>query len=143
MKKHLLIAGLICVATIPPAMAAVTKCVALTPSTTCLGSSVNGATWSATCSGGRVSLQGVAFCSDQDGQETGAKTTNLTYSHTTYENMYCWCKMISPAVSQWVHVSINPTPTSSSNCTINCRDYCASRIMDSADFRSAIFSNLI
>ena len=99
MKKHLLIAGLICVATIPPA-AAVTKCVKLTSSTTC--STYSGehgqSNWSATCGG--VSIQGVAFCGSQNGGSQGATSTAVTISTTSDDNKYCWCRMISPAVSR-------------------------------------------
>ena len=61
MKKHLLIAGLICVATIPPA-SAVTKCVKLTSSTTCSGFSAGNSqsNWSTHCDD--ILIQGVAFC---------------------------------------------------------------------------------
>lgn len=138
MKKHLLIAGLICMATIPPAMA-VTKCVKLNSSTTC--SSYSGlasqSNWSATCGG--VSIQGVAFCGSQNGGSTGATTGAVTTSSTIDNNKYCWCKMVSPAVSSWVFYGDRE---SASNCARLCARICASYAAANASFRSALFSNL-
>ena len=138
MKKHLLIAGLICVATIPPAMA-VTKCVKLNSSTTCSSSSgaYRQSNWSATCGG--VSIQGVAFCGSQDGGSAGATTDAVTTSSTSDNNKYCWCKMVSPAVSRWV---FNYASASAGSCANSCATYCASDARSSASFRSALFSNL-
>ena len=138
MKKHLLIAGLLCVATIPPA-AAVTKCVKLTSSTTCYNS--NGdhgqSNWSVTCGG--VSVQGVAFCGSQDGGSVGATSTAVTISTTSDDNKYCWCKMVSPAVSRWV---FDHADASAYTCADSCAINCAYRPQGVASFRSALFSNL-
>ncbi len=138
MKKHLLIAGLICMATIPP-VSAVTKCVKLSSSTTC--SNYSGATsqsnWSVTCGG--VSVQGVAFCGSQSGGSQGATSTTVTISSTVDNNKYCWCRMISPAVSQWVFYS---EYESHRVCASDCAQYCAYYGLTFAAFRSALFSNL-
>ncbi len=138
MKKHLLIAGLICVATIPPAMA-VTKCVKLSSSTTC--PDYSGATgqsnWSATCGG--ISIQGVAFCGSQNGGSAGATTDAVTTSTTSTDNKYCWCKMVSPAVSRWVFYSAN---SSGGRCADLCAYNCASIAHYNASYRSALFSGL-
>ena len=138
MKKHLLIAGLICMATIPPAMA-VTKCVKLSSSTTC--PDYSGATgqsnWSATCGG--ISIQGVAFCGSQNGGSAGATTDAVTTSTTSTDNKYCWCKMVSPAVSTWV---FDNGLGSAANCAINCAYACAGDVASFASFRSALFSGL-
>ena len=138
MKKHLLFAGLICAATIPPAFA-VTKCVKLNSSTTC--SDFSGATgqsnWSATCGG--VSVQGVAFCGSQDGGLVVTASTAVTTSSTSNNNKYCWCKMVSPAVSRWVFVRANP---SAGDCATDCPFFCANNAQYNASFRSALFSNL-
>ena len=136
MKKHLLIAGLICMATIPP-VSAVTKCVKLSSSTTC--SNYSGATgqsnWSVTCGG--VSVQGVAFCGSQSGGSQGATSTTVTISSTVDNNKYCWCKMVSPAVSSWVFASDLP----GSSCYNVCPYQCAYAIND-ASFRSGMFGSL-
>ena len=135
MKKHLIIAGIICAASIPPAYA-VTKCVKLTPSTTCPTSSGNGSNWSATCGG--IEIQGVAFCGSQDGGSTGTKSGTVTTSSTSDNNKYCWCKMVSPAVSSWV---FGRSTSSGGLCTSSCSYSCANLVKGSA-FRSGLFSGL-
>ena len=137
MKKHLIIAGIICAASIPPAYA-VTKCVKLTSSTTCNPGSNNGvADWSATCGG--IAIQGVAFCGSQDGGSVGTKSENVTTSSTSDDNKYCWCKMVSPAVSRWVFFNAR---TSAGICLNSCANGCAFIAQVDASFRSVLFSGL-
>ena len=136
MKKHLIIAGLICVTTIPPAYA-VTKCVKLTPSTTCTTYSGGGANWSATC--GDIEIQGVAFCGQQDGGSRGATSEFVMPSAAVNSNQYCWCKMVSPAVSSWVFSGSRP---SGGSCMTNCAHDCAYSACSFSDFRSGLFSGL-
>ena len=138
MKKHLIIAGIICAATIPPTYA-VTKCVKLTSSTTC--TSYSGATgqsnWSATCGG--IEIQGVAFCGSQKGGSSGETSETVTTSSTGDDNMNCWCKMVSPAVSSWVFID---TARTAGDCGYNCADSCAFSARHDSDFRSGLFSGL-
>ena len=138
MKKHLIIAGIICAASIPPAYA-VTKCVKLTSSTKCTSSSgADGqSNWSATCGG--IAIQGVAFCGSQDGGSMGTKSENVTTSSTSDDNKYCWCKMVSPAVSSWV---FNYSDSSAGYCVNGCARNCAHYARYSTAFRSALFSGL-
>ena len=138
MKKHLIIAGIICAASIPPAYA-VTKCVKLTPSTTCTSSSgaFGQSNWSATCGG--IEIQGVAFCGSQNGGSIGATSESVTTSSTSDDNKYCWCKMVSPAVSSWV---FNVSAESAGACAYLCAYNCAGRARSVSDFRSALFSGL-
>ena len=138
MKKHLIIAGIICAASIPPAYA-VTKCVKLTPSTTCKSSSgaFGQSNWSATCSG--IEIQGVAFCGPQDGGSEGVTTETVPTSSTSEDNYYCWCKMVSPAVSSWV---FSHSGTSASACANLCAYNCAGRAQRSSALRSGLFSEL-
>ena len=118
---------------------AVTKCVKLNSSTTCsdFSGEYNQSNWSATCGG--VSIQGVAFCGSQDGGETGATTDAVTTSTTSDNNKYCWCKMVSPAVSRWVFTQ---AITPAGYCANNCAFVCAGSAQSSASFRSALFSGL-
>lgn len=138
MKKHLIIAGIICAASIPPAYA-VTKCVKLTSSTTCTSSSgaAGRSNWSATCGG--IEIQGVAFCGSQEGGSVGTKSENVTTSSTSDNNKHCWCKMVSPAVSSW---GFSYSYASASTCAINCAANCADRARYNAFFRSGLFSGL-
>ena len=138
MKKHLIIAGIICAASIPPA-ADVTKCVALNSSTTCTSYSgaVGQSNWSMTCGG--IEIQGVAFCGSQNGGSIGTKSETVTTSSTSDNNKYCWCKMVSPAVSSWV---FGYSVAAAGFCVYNCASVCAARARNDFDFRSGLFSGL-
>ncbi len=137
MKKHLIIAGIICAASIPPVYA-VTKCVKLTPSTTCKSSygATDQSNWSANCGG--IEIQGVAFCGSQDGGSMGTKSENVTSSRDN--NKYCWCKMVSPAVSSWVFYKVSGMYAD--ECPYLCPLYCANVVKANPPFRSALFSGL-
>ena len=140
MKKHLIIVGIICAASIPPA-AAVTKCVALnSSSTTCTSPSgpYGQSNWSATCGG--IEIQGVAFCGSQNGGSIGTKSETVTTSSVSDDNKYCWCKMVSPAVSSWVFY--NYSSTSAGYCAYNCAYDCATGARNYSALRSALFSGL-
>ena len=138
MKKHLIIAGIICAASIPPVYA-VTKCVKLTSSTTC--TSPSGATgqsnWSATCGG--IAIQGVAFCGSKNGGATGVQFGSVPVSSTPDDNRHCWCKMVSPAVSSWVFLI---SVASAGACAISCANSCANAAQGSSAFRTPLFSGL-
>ena len=138
MKKHLIIVGIICAASIPPAYA-VTKCVKLTSSTTCTSYSgaTNQSNWSATCGG--IEIQGVALCGYQYGGSNGATTETVTFSSNSDNNKNCWCKMVSPAVSAWVFYDSAPT---AGDCAYTCADGCAFYAAGDTSFRSALFSGL-
>ncbi len=139
MKKHLIIAGIICAASIPPVYA-VTKCVKLTSSTTC--KRYSGATgqsnWSATCGG--IEIQGVAFCGSQDGGSEGKTSETVTTSPASEDNKNCWCKMVSPAVSSWV---FSYSGSYAGSCATTCAYSCATGAgQTNSAFRSALFSGL-
>lgn len=142
MRKHLIIAGIICVASIPPATA-VTKCVALNTGTTCSasGSLYYSTNWSANCktNGQSVTILGVAACSNTKGSSNGQTVAALGLSDNLDDNDYCWCRMISPAVSNWVYYG---QLNSGSECATRCSDLCRGVAMQYQSFRSAIFSNL-
>lgn len=121
---------------------AVTKCVKLSSSTTC--SYVNPGTyvvdWTSNCtsSGTSVAISGISQCSSTSGSSVGQKATALKISGGT-DDKYCWCKMVSPAVSSWVfHYGYG----AASNCSHDCARSCASRAASYASFRYALFSGL-
>ena len=136
MKKHLIIAGIICAASISSAYA-VTKCVKLTSSTTCTNDSASGSNWSMTCGG--IKIQGVAFCGSQKGGSSGETSETVTTSLTSDDNRNCWCKMVSPAVSSWVY---SRGYADAGSCAYDCAYVCANRAERYSDFRSALFSGL-
>lgn len=142
MKKHLIIAGIICAVIIPPA-GAVTKCVKLSSSTTCdTGDGTSGnVVFNAKCttSGTSVDVQVIGTLSSTRGTREGEikdsiKETNSAPSSSN--QMYCWCKMINPAVSKWVYT--DSITDSSYNCSAQCSRYLAFNDV----FRTAMFSNL-
>ena len=138
MKKHLIIAGIICAASIPPVYA-VTKCVKLTSSTTCTSYSgtAGQSNWSATCGG--IEIQGVGFCGSKNGGSMGTKSETVTTSTGSDDNKYCWCKMVSPAVSSWV---FNYSNASNGDCAYGCAVNCAYSARNISAYRSALFSGL-
>ena len=143
MRKHLIIAGIICAASIPPATA-VTKCVALGSNTTCTARSANyryQPDWSITCNtnGKSISVQGVSMCSSTAGSSYYTTATQLDRSSMTRENEYCWCKMTSPAVSRWVYVYAN---RDGANCFYSCASECEQLAGGTAAYRSTLFRNL-
>ena len=142
MRKHLIIAGIICVASIPPATA-VTKCVALDRYATCSNNSgLTGTTnWSATCktsNGPSVPVLGIGVCSNREGSDADTSAA-LNTSEDVTTHTHCWCRMTSPAVSNWVYYG---QLNSGSECATRCSDLCRGVAMQYQSFRSAIFSNL-
>ena len=121
---------------------AVTKCVKLTSSTTCtyVNPGYNVVDWTSNCttSGTSVAISGISQCSSTSGSSTGQTATSLEISGGT-DDKYCWCKMVSPAVSSWVFYNVYG---SASFCARNCANFCASSATNDASFRSALFSNL-
>ena len=139
MKKHLIIAGIICAASIPPAYA-VTKCVKLRPSTTCtsFSGSYYYSNWSATCGG--IGIQGVVFCGSKGaGGLFGTTTDNVVATSKNEDNKYCWCKMVSPAVSSWVY---SGSFTDGATCMNKCAYNCGEATNNYSSVRSGLFSGL-
>ena len=143
MKLKIILAGLLCTIIAPPALA-VTKCVALSSSgTTCIygDTGTNVADWTATCkkNGIRTPIKGIGICSANKGSAVGATATELEISSTADDNLNCWCKMTSPAVSRWV---FHHSGTSAGYCARNCAGLCSSNVQLSAAIRSALFGSL-
>lgn len=144
MKSKIIIAGLLCTIIAPPALA-VTKCVALnSSSTTCTSDFLQydyHTDWAATCTTNGVStpISGIGICSSKKGAYRYATATELDTSSTADENLNCWCKMTSPAVSRWV---FNISNTSAGYCAQNCARTCANTVRNTAAFRSALFGSL-
>ena len=143
MKLKIILAGAIFCAMVAAPAHAVTKCVALSGSTTCTpsGSATGHTDWAATCTTNGVStpISGIGVCGSTDGGSVGATATELDTSSTSDDNKYCWCKMTSPAVSRWVFLySIG----SASACAQTCAANCAYRVQLYASIRSAMFGSL-
>ncbi len=142
-KQIIIIAGLVSVIMTPPA-SAVTKCVALNSSTTCTSDDTQyrGHTdWAATCTTNGVStpISGIGICSSTEGASRHATATELDMSSTVDENLNCWCKMTSPAVSRWVFLV---SSSSAGDCAMGCAFSCAFNARVIASFRSTLFGSL-
>ena len=143
MKSKILIAGAILCAITTTGAHAVTKCVALNSSTTCATDYTQyqkRTDWAATCTTNGVStpISGIGICSTTRGSDY--QTATLLYTSSTSDaNNYCWCRMISPAVSRWVFNSLHST---AGDCAHACALLCADIVRTSAAFRSALFGSL-
>ena len=73
-------------------------------------------TWTATFSYGIVS--GVATCNSTQGTNSIAYPQYNFDTGTTGAN--CWCRMLTPARSAWVHESESSSYNCSNNCAYNC-----------------------
>lgn len=140
MKKLLTLTAVGTLLTAPAS--AVQKCVALDLDTTqCTASyaSNHSTEWSVDCTtdGVSVPITGIATCSRTAGSEEGEFVDTVEMPGSTGE-WYCWCKMISPAVSPWVYYS----SMSYSFCWQKCAYYCAQRTAGTYWFREGLFSSL-
>ena len=123
---------------------AVTKCVALNSSTTCTSNDslyLNHADWAATCTTNGVStpISGIGICVNTEGGSIGSISTELVPSSISDNNRYCWCRMISPAVSRWVFYG---STASAGVCDRRCAYICANVVQGVEAFRSALFGSL-
>lgn len=93
--------------TISPATA-VSTCIPLTPDDNCSFSYVSygGPDWEGNCA--------------------GTTATSIKTSNNPAENKYCWCKLISPAVSLWHFVYIEPDADAEDHylCSEICSTHC-------------------
>ena len=134
MKKHLIIAGIICSASIPPAYA-VTKCVAFTASSSCTVSATSGSSntdFNGRCGG--VPISGVAVCSSTGPTTPKTGTTQKTVN-VSESGAFCFCKMTVPAVSDWTMAWYGGT-CPADGCVEKC-----STAFKSADFKQGMFGS--
>lgn len=131
-------------AIISPAIAAVQKCVSLQATenyTSAFGATAveaKCADWGATGNTSKITVEGVGVCSNNAG--TSSTRDNLSFdTSSTTNNKYCWCKMISPAISKWVFSGASQT--SEANCLKYCAASCAAA-MTYSNYRGYFFSNL-
>ena len=150
MKLKIILAGAVLCAITATSAQAVTKCVALnTLNTTCTStesaSSYSYSTdWANTCTSNGIttSIKGVAACSS-DISGVGGTSSTLSISSNQDENVYCWCKMTSPAVSKW---AFRASYTHGVSCPDGCATSCATGLLEGSstvtNFRRALFGNL-
>ncbi len=124
-------------------------------STTCSRSVADGgeSDWAVSCnttydgSGGTgetglFSVTGIAQCSSQSGSLGSALTSLKTVSsNDAGDDKYCWCKMISPAISRWVFAYSYGT---ASKCSYSCVARCSYYLSEGADdsYMGAMFADM-
>ena len=149
MKNIVMLSAILAVVSVPAA--AVQKCVALGSGTTCeapggLSRPPTGkADWSLTCttSGKSVAVSGIGVCSPVVGTTSSPvsslPTTCVSSSSCPASGaVYCYCRMVSPALSQWV--ALQMSFASESTCLQNCASTCYQYLIDDRAVRTALFS---
>lgn len=129
---------------IQSAWAASTKCIAKINSGSCsnvaTSSFYNKTDWNVSCTinGKSMPLSGTSICSSTEG-DAGDTRTSVTISSNLDANIYCWCKMTTPAVSPWVR---RYKGSDAATCAQYCAGYCTRFGVNQEDYRNAIFNNL-
>ena len=113
---------------------AVSMCLEMTSATSCTSPSVatGQPDWTITCSG--ITIRGVGVCSSSSTRVA----SNPTVSSSSY---YCWCKMIYPAISDFVRM----TSTSWGQfdwCEAACAQRCAQLFYNNSTFKNNILKTL-
>ena len=153
MKNIVMLSAILAVVSVPAA--AVQKCVALGRGTTCTAPGglsrppTGKADWSLTCRTNRESatVKGIGVCSSVRGT-TSSPVSSDDFTITTCfstgscppsgDAVYCYCRMVSPALLQWV--ALQMAFTSESTCLQNCAATCYQHLIDDQTVRTALFS---
>ena len=154
MKNIVMLSAILAVVSVPAA--AVQKCVALGSGTTCAGPGglsrppTGKADWSLTCrtNSKSVAVSGIGVCSSVSGRTASPVSSgNLTTTTACISSsscplsgdaVYCYCRMVSPALSQWVAIEL--AFESESLCLQNCAATCYQYLIDDQSVRTALFS---
>ena len=151
MKNIVMLSVILAVVSVPAA--AVQKCVALGSRTTCAGTrglsqQLTGKTdWKLTCrtNSTSVTVKGIGVCAASSGTTSSpVDSLNTTACFSTGQcpasgdAVNCWCRMLSPALSQWVYSGL--TFRSESECMYNCAAECYQYIINEQILRTALFS---
>lgn len=91
------------------------------------GSGGGGIQWQASCYSHdktKITFKGLALCA----QPKTSPATDLTY--TPGSNTQCWCRIITPALSNWV--SAITSTSSETTCNDQCASICAGEVSGSS-----------
>ena len=149
MKNIVMLSAILAVVSVPAA--AVQKCVALGRGTTCaapgkLSNPPTGkADWELTCTTNResVTVNGIGVCAGQVGNSTPLDSLTISACFSTGqcpaegEARNCWCRMVSPALSQWVYSGL--VYRSQSECLNYCASTCYQYLIDKQELRDRLF----
>ena len=151
MKNIVMLSAILAVVSVPAA--AVQKCVALGRGTTCtapggLSKPPTGkADWSLTCgtNSKSVPVSGIGVCAAERGQPSSPVDSLIISTCFSTgqcpaegEAVNCWCRMLSPALSQWMHSGL--AHTTEYDCMYNCAAECYQYIINEQILRTALFS---
>lgn len=136
--KKILIPGIF-ITCIGVASAATVKCIAFNTQTACTyDNPYDYVDFTAYCGG--ITVRGLGYCSEQSGSSVGSTTMDLEKS----KGIYCWCRMVSPALSNWVYLE---SAMDSSQCVHTCSIDCAIALNDSrtkgSSMRQGMFNSAI
>ncbi len=137
MKSKIILVGAILCAITTTGAHAVTKCVALNSSTTCTSTtdSYNTVDWGTTCitNNKRVNITGIGGCGTNYLEGGNIQVIDkLETSDTSNANIYCWCKMTSPATTPWISAA---SYSSVGTCLRNCAHTCTTSFDNDSIFR--------
>ena len=149
MKNIVMLSAILAVVSVPAA--AVQKCVALGSGTTCeapggLSRPPTGkADWSLTCTTNStsVTVNGIGVCAGQVGNSTPLDSLTISTCFSTGscpasgDAVYCYCRMVSPALSQWVYSGL--VYRSESECVNYCASTCYQYLIDKQALRNTLF----
>lgn len=97
---------------------AVTKCVNLNNAATCTKTmgTMGQYDWAVNCGG--TEIRSIGVCGTNDDNLSTAQKTDILNTKAS-DNTFCYCKMTSPTVSQWVFaIDIGPS------CPVMCMQMC-------------------
>ncbi len=105
------------------------------------GADENHPEWDASCEEGKTIISGVGLCSNT----TAAAMAVRNPINSNTNKMFCYCKVIKPAVSQWIMVK---KFSSASTCNRDCASQCANTFIgtdgtsdsDRTKLRQALFN---
>lgn len=89
-----------------------------------------------------ITVEGIGVCAETSGSVGDVLDTieyDTSFFQSSNDNFYCWCRMLSPAVSKWVfHSYIGYAD----GCLEYCSTYCADEFIFSSDFREIMLGTL-
>ena len=151
MKNIVMLSVILAVVSVPAA--AVQKCVALGSGTTCTAPGERSelptgrSDWDLTCrtNSTSVAVHGIGVCAATDGP-TSSPVNSLFTSKcfstgscpASGDAVNCWCRMVSPALSQWVHSGVKYR--SEAQCMYGCAAACYQYIINEQILRTALCS---
>ncbi len=87
---------------------------------------------------GENTVKGISYCSDQSASIADVQSV-LSFVSYDVENLNCWCRAVSPVVSDWLYAM---EFASEVNCNKYCAARCAEIFVEDSNFRSVMLRNV-